>query len=102
MELQIDRKIKILRSDNGGEYKSNPCLQLCCDEVIKRPFIVRETPQQNVVEERLNHNLLEKIRCLLSNSRLNKSFWTEAMTYASYFINRLPSSAIGEKTPMKM
>jgi len=26
MELQTDRKIKILRSDNGGEYKSDPFL----------------------------------------------------------------------------
>ena len=34
MELQIDRKIKILRSDNEGEYKSNAYLQLYCDEVL--------------------------------------------------------------------
>ena len=25
------RKIKVLRSDNGGEYKSDPFLQLCLD-----------------------------------------------------------------------
>jgi len=32
-------------SDNGGEYTSDPFLQLCCDEGIKRHFIVREMPQ---------------------------------------------------------
>ena len=52
--------------------------------------------------ERFNRTLLEKIRCLLSNNGLNKSFWAEAMTYASHLINRLPSSAIGGKTLMKM
>jgi len=75
IELQTGRKIKILRSDNGGEYKSDPFLQLCRDEGIERHFTVRETLQQNGMAERFNHTLLEKIRCLLSNSRLNKSFW---------------------------
>jgi len=32
MELQTCRKIKILRYDNGREYKSDPFLQLCRDE----------------------------------------------------------------------
>ena len=52
--------------------------------------------------ERFNHALLEKTRCLLSNSVLNKSFWAEAMTYASHLINRLPLFAIGGKTLMEM
>jgi len=54
------------------------------------------------VAKRFNRTLLEKIRCLLSNSRLNKSFWAEAMTYSSHLINRLPSSVIEGKTPMEM
>ena len=49
MELQTGRKIKILKSDNGEEYKSNLFLQLCHDEGIEKHFIVRETPQQNGV-----------------------------------------------------
>jgi len=93
--LQTGRKIKILRSDNRGEYKSDLFLQLCYDEGIERHFIVRETPQQNGVTERFNCTLLEKVRCLLSSNRLNKILWAEAMTYASHLINRLPSSAIG-------
>ena len=52
--------------------------------------------------ERLDRALLRKIRCLLSNSRLRKSFWAEALTYASHLINNLPLSAIGGKTPMKI
>ena len=102
MELQTSKKIKILRSENGGEYKSDPFLQLCRDEDIERHFTVRKTLQQNGMVERFNLTLLEKMRCLLSNSGLNQSFWAEAMTCASHLINRLPSSAIGEKTPMEM
>jgi len=47
MKKNTERKIKILHSDNGGEYTSNLFLQLNCDEGIKRHFTVSETPQQN-------------------------------------------------------
>ena len=35
MELKTSRKIKIFRSDNEGEYKSDLFLQLCHDEGIE-------------------------------------------------------------------
>jgi len=54
LERSTGRKIKILYSDNGGEYRPDPFLKLCHDEGIERHFIVRETPQQNGVAERMN------------------------------------------------
>jgi len=102
MELQIGKKIKILRSDNGGECKSDPFIQLCHDESIERHFIVRVIPQQNGAAERFNCTLLEKIQCFLSNSGLNKTFWADIMTYDSHLINRLLSSAIGGKILMEI
>ena len=54
MEKNTGRKIKVLRSDNGEEYTSDPLLHLCRDEGIERYFTVRETPQQNEVTERMN------------------------------------------------
>jgi len=48
----------------------------------------------------INRSLLEKVRCLLSNARLDKSFWAEAIVYASHLIDRLSSTAIGGKTPL--
>ena len=46
MEKNMRRKIKLLRSDNRGEYTSDLFLQLCRDEGIERYFTVRETPQK--------------------------------------------------------
>ena len=89
LERSAGRKIKVLRSDNGGEYKSDPFLKLCLDEGIERHFTVRETPQQNGVAERMNMTLLEKVRCMLSNAGLSKNFWAEALAYACYLINRI-------------
>ncbi|KAH9669399.1 Integrase catalytic domain-containing protein [Citrus sinensis] len=47
IETQTSQKVKRLRSDNGGEYKNDPFLQICQDEGIVRHFTVRDTPQQN-------------------------------------------------------
>ena len=77
VETQIGRKIKVLQYDNGGEYTSNPFLQVCQNEGIKRHFTVRHTPQQNGMAERMNRTLLEKVRHMLSNASLDKTFWTE-------------------------
>jgi transposase InsO family protein len=45
IETQTGRKIKRLRSDNGGEYMSDPFFKVCQDEGITRHFTVRRTPQ---------------------------------------------------------
>ena len=82
VETQTGRKIKRLRSDNGGEYKNDPFLQICQDEGIVRHFTVRDTPQQNGVAERMNQTILEKVQCMLSNAGLGKAFWAEAVVYA--------------------
>ena len=39
---------------------------------------------------------------MLSNAELSKNFWAEALAYARYLVNRLPSSAIGGKTPLEV
>ena len=101
VENQTGRKIKVLRSDNGGEYKSDPFLKICQDCGIVRHFTVGGTPQQNGVAERMNRTLVEKVRCMLSNAGLDRKFWTEAVTYAQHLINHLPSSAINGKTPLE-
>jgi len=61
MEKSTGRKIKVLLSDNGGEYKSDPFLKLCRDEGIVRHFIVRKISQQNGVAERMKKTLLENV-----------------------------------------
>jgi len=46
----------------------------------------------------LNRALMKNVRYLLSNASLDKSFWAEALVYASHLLNRLSSTAIGSKT----
>ncbi|KAL4320520.1 hypothetical protein AHAS_Ahas14G0018700 [Arachis hypogaea] len=50
----------------------------------------------------MNRTLLERARAMLQTTDLAKSFWAEAIKTVYYVINRLPSTAIGSKTPMEM
>ena len=74
VENQTGRKIKVLRSDNGTEYRNDQFSIFCKKEGISRHFTVIDTPQQNGVAERMNRTLLEKVRCMLSNAGLGKQF----------------------------
>jgi transposase InsO family protein len=99
IEKQSGKKIKRLRTDNGGEFTYGPFMKFCEDEGIARHFTVRNTPQQNGVAERMNRTLLERARCMLSNAGLGREFWAEAVNTACYLVNRSPSTAIDCKTP---
>lgn len=102
VELESEKKIKCLRTDNGREYTDGEFLALCKQEGIKRQFTVTYTPQQNGVAERMNRTLAERIRAMLRTAGQPNSFWAEAAKTACYVINRSPSTAIELKTPMEM
>ena len=102
VELDSGKKIKCLRTDNGGEYTGDEFDTFCRQEGIKRQFTTAYTPQQNGVAERMNRTLLERARAMLATAGLEKSFWAEAVNTACYVINRSPSTALELKTPMEM
>lgn len=74
VENQTDRKIKILRTDNGLEFCNNQFNEFCKDRGIVRPRTCAYTPQQNSVVERMNITIMEKVRSMLSESGLPKTF----------------------------
>ena len=74
VEFESEKKIKCLRTDNGGEYTSVEFDSFCQQEGIKRQFTVAYTPQQNGVAERMNRTLLERTRAMLRIAGMAKSF----------------------------
>ncbi|KAG8474731.1 hypothetical protein CXB51_031459 [Gossypium anomalum] len=93
------KQIKYLRTDNGLDFCSDEFNRLCKLEGIVRHLTVRHTPQQNGIAKRMNRTIMEKVRCMLSNANLPKSFWAEVASIACFLINRSPSVAIEKKTP---
>ena len=74
VERESGRKLKCVRSDNGGEYRG-PFENYCKSQGIKLEKTVPKTPQLNGVAERMNRTIEERIRCMLSHAKLPKSFW---------------------------
>nr|GEY48790.1 hypothetical protein [Tanacetum cinerariifolium] len=82
LENQLSLKVKIIRSDNGTEFKNNDLNQFCGMKGIKREFSVPRTPQQNDIVERKNRTLIEAARTMLADSLLPIPFWAEAVNTA--------------------
>lgn len=99
VEKQYNKVIKILRSDNGGEYTSNEFEHYLQKEGIKHEKTIPKTPQQNGAAERMNRTLVEAVRSMLSDSKLPKFYWAEALSTAVYVRNRSPTIVLGDKTP---
>ena len=73
IELESRKRIKCLRTDNGGEYTSDEFDNFCDQEGIKRQFTTTYIPQQNGVAKRMNRTLLERTRAMLRTASLAKS-----------------------------
>ncbi|GJR66878.1 ribonuclease H-like domain-containing protein [Tanacetum coccineum] len=65
IENQLDYKVKVIRGDNGTEFKNSVMNQFCEMKGIKREFSVARTPQQNGVAERRNRTLIEAARTMV-------------------------------------
>ncbi|GJU38496.1 putative ribonuclease H-like domain-containing protein [Tanacetum coccineum] len=88
LENQLNHKVKIIRCDNGTEFKNHIMNEFCAKKGIKREFSVAKTPQQNGVAERKNRTLIEGARTMLADSLLPIPFWAEAVNTACYVLNR--------------
>ncbi len=98
LENEIGHKIKVLRSDNGGEFvskKFDAFLAECGIQQTSAPY----SPQQNNVVERANSIIMECVRSMILAQGLGLEFWGEAVNTAMYIKNRCPTKALDSKTP---
>ena len=99
VEKSSGKRLKTLRTDNGGEYVSKEFESYLKSEGIHHELTVPKTPEQNGVAERLNHTLVETARSMLLDAKLSKKFWGEAVFTAVYLKNRSPSRSLKGLTP---
>jgi len=55
VENESGRKLKCLKSDNGGEYCNSRFKELCASRKIRRVKTISRNPHQNRVAERMKH-----------------------------------------------
>src|SRR3954468_15582784 len=90
-EIQLDRKIKRLRSDRGGEYFSNEFDSFCAEYGTIHERTPSYSPQSNGVAERKNRTLTDLVNAMLDTSGLSKEWWGEAIKTACHVLNRVPT-----------
>ena len=100
VENQLDRKIKVIRSDRGGEYKA-PFGDFCSQNGIIHQTTAPYSPQQNGVAERKNKTLKEMVNALLLSFGLPQNLWGEAVIFANYILNRIPQKKTN-KSPYEL
>nr|GEU76566.1 hypothetical protein [Tanacetum cinerariifolium] len=102
IEKLKDLKVKIIRCDNGGEFRNKEMNDFCLQKGIKREFSNARTPQQNGVAERRNRTLIEAARTMLADAKLPVTFWAEAVNIACYVQNRVLVNKSHNKTPYEL
>lgn len=68
VENQTKKKIKVLRTNNGGEFCNKAFDQFYIIQGIDQENKTPYTPQQNRDVERMNRMLMEKARSMLSGA----------------------------------
>ena len=86
VEKESGKKIKALRSDNGGEYVSQEFNNFCAVEGIKQELTTPRNPQQNGVAESKNRTIVGAAQTMLHDQGLPLHLWAEACNTQSIFI----------------
>ncbi|KAJ1043639.1 hypothetical protein NDA10_005097 [Ustilago hordei] len=92
MEWAMDRKLKTLRSDNGGEWCSIAAKDWQTQEGFKWQKSVPGISVQNGRVERAIRSVQEKMRLMLIGRACPRELWPYAITAAAHVMNLTPSA----------
>ncbi|KAJ9557840.1 hypothetical protein OSB04_012454 [Centaurea solstitialis] len=95
-------QIKVIRSDNGTEFKNSTIEDYLTSVGITHNFSAPRTPHQNGVVERKNRTRVEAARTMLNASGLPLTFWAEVVSSACYTQNRSLVVKRYERTPYQL
>ncbi|SOV04920.1 uncharacterized protein UDID_17231 [Ustilago sp. UG-2017a] len=92
MEQATDRKLKTLRSDNGGEWCSLGVEDWQTQEGFKWQKSIPGISVQNGQAERAIRSVQEKMRLMLIGRACPRELWPYAITAAAHLMNLTPSA----------
>ena len=111
VENQLNKRIKNVRSDRGGEYygkydgsgeqRPGPFAKFLEECGIVPQYTMPSSPSMNGVAERRNRMLKDMVRSMISHSNLPISLWGAALKTTTYILNRVPTKATA-KTPYEL
>ena len=93
-ETQTGNRLKAVRTDRGTEYVNKELTTYFQDSGITHSTTAPYTPEQNGVAERFNRTLVEKVRPMLFDAKLDFSYWAQAAITATYAKSKSPFPVI--------
>ncbi|CAI7925327.1 unnamed protein product [Closterium sp. NIES-53] len=95
-QRESGHKVKVIRTDNGGEFIGADFESVLKKKGIQHQLTVPYNPQQNGVAERFNRTLQEGARTLLGREGLPDPFWVTALRQVALVKNRVLAT-VGDK-----
>lgn len=101
IQTQFNLSLLALQSDNGKEFDNHALRSHCAAHGIALRLSCPYTFAQNGKAERIIRTLNDCIRSLLLHA-MPSTFWVEALSTATYLINRRPCQTSGTSTPHEL
>jgi hypothetical protein len=99
VERLFNTKLIAIQTDGGGEYqKMNSFL---AQKGIIHYLSCSHAHKQNCPTKRKHRHVVEVALALLAQASMPLKFWDEAVTTATYLINRTPSKVLNFSSPME-
>lgn len=90
IENLLSAKIKVVRTDGGGEFVNINFRIFFMINGITHQVVCPYIPAQNGVVERKNRHVIETVVALLQIASMPPKFWGETVLTAIYLINQVP------------
>ena len=102
VENLYEKRIKILRLDNGGQFTLGEFNEYCKEVEIKRELTIPYNQQQNGVAERKNRSMMEVAKSMIHDQYLPMYLWEEGAKARVYVQKEISHINLGNKTPEEM
>lgn len=100
VKMQINRDIKQVQSDWGGDYRSLSSL-LAKQRIVHR-ITCPHTLEQNGVAERKHRHIVEVGLTLLAQAKFSLQVWGYMFACAVHLINHLPTLVLQSQSPFSV
>ena len=101
MEMHIGKKLKRLRSHNGGEFFFGKFIDWLSLRGTTEQTTSSYSPQSNDIAERMDRTLEDKSRTMMLDSGLPISLWGEIVLTSCVLRNLTPTSSLSV-TPLEI
>jgi hypothetical protein len=99
VSTQFGHTIRSIQCDNGREFYNNTSRDFFLSRSVHLRMSCPYTSPQNGRAERMIHTANDVMRSLLFQASLLAHYLAEALTTATYLLNRLPTKAVAHPTP---